>query len=76
MPWTNQGGGGGGGSGGGGGPWGGGPSPWGRPPQGGPNVEEIIRKSQERLRGMLPGGFGSSPGIMLIVVAVFVSWVL
>ncbi|HVM79074.1 MAG TPA: FtsH protease activity modulator HflK [Stellaceae bacterium] len=71
MPWTNQGGGGGGG-----GPWGGGPSPWGRPPQGGPNVEDIIRKSQERLRGMLPGGFGGSPAIILIVVAVAVIWLI
>jgi len=72
MPWTNQGGGGGGG----GGPWGGGPSPWGRPPQGGPNVEDIIRKSQERLRGMLPGGFGSRPGIILVVFAVVVFWLI
>ena len=72
MPWTNQGG----GSGGGGGPWGGGPSPWGRPPQGGPNVEDIIRKSQERLRGMLPGGFGSRPVLVLVVVAVLAFWVL
>jgi membrane protease subunit HflK len=72
MPWTNQGG----GSGGGGGPWGGGPSPWGRPPQGGPNVEDIIRKSQERLRGMLPGGFGSKPVVVLVVVVVLAFWVL
>ncbi|MGE5201882.1 MAG: FtsH protease activity modulator HflK [Acidobacteriota bacterium] len=72
MPWTNQGG----GSGGGGGPWGGGPSPWGRPPQGGPNVEDIIRKSQERLRGMLPGGFGSKPIVVLVVVVVLAFWVL
>jgi membrane protease subunit HflK len=72
MPWTNQGG----GSGGGGGPWGGGPSPWGRPPQGGPNVEDIIRKSQERLRGMLPGGFGNKPVLLLVVIVVLVFWVL
>ena len=71
MPWTNQGGGGGRG-----GPWGGGPSPWGRPPQGGPNVEDIIRKSQERLRGMLPGGFGSRPGIILVVLAVAAIWLI
>jgi len=74
MPWTNQGGGGGGG--GGGGPWGGGPNPWGRPPQGGPNVEDIIRKSQERLRGLLPGGFGNRPVFLLIAVGIFVLWVL
>jgi membrane protease subunit HflK len=64
MPWSNQSGGGGGG----GGPWGGGPGaggPWGRPPQGGggpggtpPDLEELIRRSQDRLRSVLPGGGG------------------
>ena len=47
MSWGNQGGG--------GGPWGGGQSPWGRGPQQ-PNLEEILRRSQARVRRLLPGG--------------------
>lgn len=78
MPWNNQGGGpwgGGGGGGGGNGPRG----PWGQGPQGGggggggsqpPDLEELIRKSQERLKNVLPGGGGNigAKGIGLIVV--------
>ena len=76
MPW-NQGGG--------GGPWGGGggPSPWGRPSGGGggfggrqpPDIEEILRRSQERVKRMLPGGFGSGRGIGLIIVVAFALWI-
>jgi membrane protease subunit HflK len=80
MPWNNQGGGpwgGGGGGGSGGGPRG----PWGQGPQGGgggggggggqpPDLEELIRKSQERLKNVLPGGGGNigAKGIALIAV--------
>src|SRR5262249_27452640 len=67
MPWTNQSGGGG------GGPWGGGPSPWGRGPQG-PKVEDIIKRSQDKLRGVLPGGFGSAPGIVIILAIALALW--
>jgi len=67
MPWTNQGGGGG------GGPWGGGPSPWGRGPQG-PKVEDLIKRSQDRLRGLLPGGFGSAPGAIIVLAIIFLLW--
>jgi modulator of FtsH protease HflK len=66
MPWTNQ-------SSGGGGPWGGGQSPWGRPSQG-PKVEDIIKRSQEKLRGVLPGGFGSMPGFLIILVIAILLW--
>ena len=66
MPWTNQ-------SGGGGGPWGGGQSPWGRPSQG-PKVEDIIKRSQDKLRGVLPGGFGSRPGLILIALIAVALW--
>jgi len=66
MPWTNQ-------SGGGGGPWGGGQSPWGRPSQG-PKVEDIIKRSQDKLRGVLPGGFGSRPGLIIIGVVALALW--
>jgi modulator of FtsH protease HflK len=71
MPWQNQGG----GSGGGGGPWGGGQSPWGR--GGGsqpPNLEDILRRSQDRFRRVLPGGWGSGRGAIFVVLAVIVLW--
>jgi membrane protease subunit HflK len=62
MPWQNQSGGGGpwgggGGGGGGGGPWGRGPS--GQRP---PDLEELLRRSQDRMKSYIPGGFGSSRG--------------
>jgi membrane protease subunit HflK len=70
MPWSNQGGSGGsgGGSGGGnggrkGGPWGQGP--WG--PQGGggkepPDLDEILRRGQDRMRQVMRGGGGNGGG--------------
>jgi len=68
MPWNNQNGGGGGpwgggGSGGGGGPWGQGPRPSG--PQGSPpDLEDIIRRGQDKLKRALPGGGGSSAMVL------------
>lgn len=81
MPWSSQGGGGGGpwGSGGGGG-GGRGPNPWGRPPGGGgggpqpPNIEEILRRSQERMRRVMPGGFGSGKGLVIIAAVALALW--
>ena len=61
MPWKQQGGGGGGG--GGGGPWGGGPTGGGAQP---PDIDDILRKGQEKFKGMMPGGIGSKAGIGLI----------
>jgi len=76
MAWKNQGGGpwGGGGGGGGGprGPWGSGPQSGGPTP---PDLEDLIRRSQDRLRGVLPGGFGGRGGILLIVALAAV-WML
>src|ERR1043165_5268335 len=78
MAWNNNGGpwggGGGGGpwSGGGGGGKGGGPVGSRRPADKG----RRIRKGQERLRNLIPGGFGSFKGILLIVLAVVVIWLL
>src|SRR5262245_25477907 len=76
MPWSNQGGGpwgSGGGSGGGGG----GRGPWGQGPQqsgGGsnpPDLEELLRRSQDKLKQVLPGGGGIGPlGAVLIGVLV------
>jgi membrane protease subunit HflK len=76
MPWSNQGGGGSGS----GGPWGsggGGKSPWGSspPPSGGrpPDLEEILRRGQDRLRGVLPGNMGGK-GIALAALAALALW--
>jgi membrane protease subunit HflK len=83
MPWNSQGGGGGpwgGGSGGGGGngPWGrgtGGGGGGGRP--GGPNqpdFEEMLRRGQDRVRRMLPGGIGGSRAVILIIFVALAVW--
>jgi len=73
MPWTNQGGGGGGpwGSGGGRGPWGSGPQSSGPKP---PDLEEMLRRGQDRLRRFLPGGSMGSRGFMLLALAAIVLW--
>jgi membrane protease subunit HflK len=75
MPWNNQSGGGspwgsGGSSGGGGrgqGPWGGG----GQQP---PDLEDLLRRGQDKLRGIMPGGVGSSRGIILILLLGVAVW--
>jgi membrane protease subunit HflK len=74
MAWKNQGGGPWGGGGGGGqrGPWGSGPQSGGPTP---PDLEDLIRRSQDRLRGVLPGGLGGRGGILLVVALVAV-WLL
>ena len=73
MPWSNQNGG--------GGPWGGGgknQGPWNtgpnRPRGGGtpPDLDEIIRRSQDRLKNLLPGGFNG--GIALIALILLVGF--
>lgn len=87
MPWENNSGGpwgGGGNRGGGRGNGGGGPnSPWGRPGGGGgggrgpggqpPDMEELVRKGQERLKTMMPGGLGGK-GIVAVVVLGLLVW--
>ena len=42
---------------------GGGRGPWGGPPGGNqpPDLEEILRRSQDRLKNVLPGGDGIGP---------------
>lgn len=73
MPWNNQT----------GGPWksGNGGGPWGQGPRGGggpnpPDLEELLRRSQDRIKRVLPGGGsggGASPaaiaGIALVALA-------
>ena len=79
MPWSNQGGGGGGpwgGGGGSGGGGGGGQGPWGPGGPGGkpPDLEELMRRGQDKLRGLIPGGFGSGRGIFILLVLALVFW--
>lgn len=89
MFWKQQGGGpwGGGGTGGsgggsGGGRNGGGGNPWGGGSGGGrggggqqpPDLDELLRRSQERVKQMMPGGLGNSRGIMLVIAIVLVFW--
>jgi membrane protease subunit HflK len=71
MPWSNQGGG--------GGPWGsGGKGPWGSGPQSSgpkpPDLEEMLRRGQDKLRRFLPGGSLGSRGFMLLALAAIVLW--
>ena len=70
MAWNNQ-----------GGPWGGGKSPWGRGPGGSggggnrpPDFEEMLRRGQDRMKSVLPGGLGSGRGVLLIAVALVLIW--
>ncbi len=67
---------------GGGGPWGGGrgnggpgpgPGPGPRGPRP-PDLEEILRRSQDRFRRLFPGGFRAGTGVAIAVAAVFVLW--
>ena len=79
MPWSNQSGGGPWGGGGSGGGSGGGGGPWGRGPGGGPtppNLEDVLRQGQDRLRSILPGGFGGGRGLILILIVLLGLWAL
>ena len=88
MPWSNQNGGGwkgggsggnGGGSGGGGGGGGQRPGPGGPWGSGGnnqqPDLEEILKRGQDRLKQVLPGGSGVPPMLVLLLSAIAVSMV-
>lgn len=71
MPWSSQGGG-----------WqGGGRGPWGQGPQGGgprntpPDLEEILKRGQDRLKTIIPGGGaggGSNKLLGLVIVALLI----
>jgi HflK protein len=62
--------------GGGGGPWGGGGGPWGSGPSSSPppDIEEMVKRTQERVKRMLPLWFGSGRGVILAIVAVVGIW--
>ena len=69
MPWKNQG----------GGPWGSGPKgPWGSGPQSAgprpPDLEDLLRRGQDRLQSLLPGGYLGGMGITLILIAALAIW--
>ena len=70
MPWSNQGGGG----------WqgGGGRGPWGQGPRGSgpqpPSLEELLKRGQDRFRGMMPGGALGGRGLLLIVAVALLAW--
>ena len=75
MPWSNQGGGG-------GGPWGKPPNqgPWGQGPSGNgggqnpPDLEEMLRRSQDRLRQAIPGGGFGGKGLLIALVGAIGLW--
>jgi membrane protease subunit HflK len=80
MIWQSQGGGPWGSGPRGGGPWGGGPrnngggqGPRGRNPYPA-DFEEWLRRGQDRVRRILPGGFGTGAGIAIVVIAILVIW--
>src|SRR3954452_25069318 len=77
MPWSNRSGG--------GGPWGqrgpGGGGPWGAVPQGGgggspPDLEEILRRGQDKIKNLIPGGGGAlgGKGLVVIVLGAVLLW--
>src|ERR1700690_1594339 len=71
MRWKNQG----------GGPWGSGPKgPWGSGPQSvgprPPDLEDLLRRGQDRLQQLLPGGYFSGIGIAIILLAVIAIWLM
>ncbi len=82
MPWNNQGGGGG------GGPWKpSNPGPWGQGPGGGqggggggsggpPDLEEFIRRSQEKFKQAMPGGSLGGKGVIALVLVGVLVWLL
>ena len=69
MPWSNQG----------GGPWGSGPKgPWGSGPQSSgptpPDLEDLLRRSQDKIKNILPGGSMGGKGFILLALAAIGLW--
>jgi len=69
MPWKNQG----------GSPWGSGPKgPWGSGPQSSgprpPDLEDLLRRGQDKLQTFLPGGNFSGIGVALVIIAALAIW--
>ena len=74
MAWKSQGDGPWGGGSGGGGSWGSGSGGGGRGPQP-PDIEEMLKRSQDQIKRILPGG-GSAKGLALLLIAVVGFWAL
>ncbi len=78
MPWNNQS----------GGPWGGrNQGPWGSGPQGGgsggggsgrepPDLEAMLRRGQDRLKDLMPGGVFGGRGIIIALLVGLAGWLL
>ena len=69
MQWKNQG----------GGPWGSGPKgPWGGGPQTPgprpPDLEDFVRRAQDRVQNLLPGGNFGAFGVMIVVLVAIAVW--
>src|ERR1700684_488339 len=69
MPWKNQG----------GAPWRSAPKgPWGSGPQSvgprPPDLEDLLRRGQDRLQQLLPGGYFSGLGIAIVLLVAVVIW--
>jgi modulator of FtsH protease HflK len=71
MPWSNQGGGPWGSGGGSRGPWGSGPQSSGPTP---PDLEQLLRRSQDKLKNVLPGGNLGGRGFALLTLGAIVLW--
>src|SRR5262249_56467038 len=54
------------------GPWGSGPQSSGPNP---PDLEEFLRRGQDRLRSVMPGGGLGGRGVFLIAIIAFLFWV-
>lgn len=65
MPWQNNAGGGD------RGPWGQGPRSSGQQP---PNLDEILKRGQDRFRSAMPGGMGGGRGVIAVIAVLFGLW--
>ncbi|MFZ5731630.1 MAG: FtsH protease activity modulator HflK [Pseudomonadota bacterium] len=70
MPWKNQGG---------GSPWGPGPKgPWGSGPQSQgprpPDLEDLLRRGQDKIQNMLPGGHIGGLGVIVVILGALAIW--
>ena len=68
---------------GGGGPWKPNPGPWGQGPAGGngggqtpPDLEELLRRGQDKLRQVMPGGGFGAKGVVGLAVLALGAWAL
>src|SRR5258708_2029322 len=39
-----------------------------------PDLEELLRRSQDRFRSIFPGGFNAGTGLAIVVAAILVLW--